>query len=134
MTGVQTCALPISTNSQRDAWFAGFNSNLVTTVWVGKDSNETISEYGAQAALPIWVAFMGDALEGTPNAVPERPATVVTARVDADTGQRLADGQSGGIIELFHQDHLPDYQQRRISRELEEASGSQGSGTAESIF
>ena len=50
------------------------------------------------------------------------------------TGQRLADGQSGGISELFHQDHLPDYQQRRISRELEEASGSQGSGTAESIF
>ena len=123
-----------TTNSQRDAWFAGFNSNLVTTVWVGKDSNETISEYGAQAALPIWVAFMGDALEGTPSAVPERPETVVTARVDPSTGQRLADGQSGGISELFHQDHLPDYQQRRISRELEEVSGSQGSGTAESIF
>jgi penicillin-binding protein 1A len=123
-----------TTNSQRDAWFAGFNSNLVTTVWVGKDSNETISEYGAQAALPIWIEFMGDALEGMPSAVPERPETVVTALVDPNTGQRLADGQSGGISELFHQDHLPDYQQRRISRELEEASGSQGSGTAESIF
>jgi penicillin-binding protein 1A len=123
-----------TTNSQRDAWFAGFNNDLVTTVWVGKDSNETISEYGAQAALPIWIEFMGDALEGTPSAVPERPATIVTAQVDPDTGQRLADGQTGGITELFHQDHLPDYQQRRISRELEEASGSQGSGTAESIF
>ena len=123
-----------TTNSQRDAWFAGFNSDIVTTVWVGKDSNETIAEYGANVALPIWVDFMGNALEGTPSALPERPATIVTARVDADSGQRLADGQPGGITELFHQDHLPDYQQRRISRELEEVSGSQGSGTAESIF
>ena len=123
-----------TTNSQRDAWFAGFNSNLVTTVWVGKDSNDTIAEYGANAALPIWIDFMGDALEGTPSALPERPDTIVTARVDPDTGRRLYDDQSGGISELFHQDHLPSFQPRRISQELEEASGSQGSGTAESIF
>ncbi|PRY65127.1 penicillin-binding protein 1A [Vreelandella songnenensis] len=123
-----------TTNSQRDAWFAGFNANLVTTVWVGKDSNETIAEYGANAALPIWTAFMGKALEGTPSAILERPSTVVTAQVDPDTGRRLQDGQGGGITELFHRDHLPDYQPRGISRELEEASGSQGSGTAESIF
>lgn len=123
-----------TTNSQRDAWFAGFNSDLVTTVWVGKDSNETIAEYGANAALPIWIDFMGKALEGTPSAVPERPDTVVTAQVDPNTGRRLQDGQGGGITEFFHRDHLPDYQPRGISRELEEASGSQGSGTAESIF
>lgn len=123
-----------TTNSQRDAWFAGFNSDLVTTVWVGKDSNETLAEYGANAALPIWIEFMGDALEGTPSAIPERPDTIVTARVDPDTGRRLPDDQGGGMSELFHRDHLPDYQQRRISRELEEASGSQGSGAAESIF
>ncbi|MCS2608409.1 penicillin-binding protein 1A [Halomonas dongshanensis] len=123
-----------TTNDQRDAWFAGFNSDLVTTVWVGKDSNETIAEYGANAALPIWTAFMGEALEGTPPALPERPDTVVTARVDPDTGRRLYDDQSGGMTELFHRDHLPDYQPRRISRELEEAGGSQGSGAAESIF
>ncbi|SDN42403.1 penicillin-binding protein 1A [Vreelandella arcis] len=123
-----------TTNSQRDAWFAGFNDDLVTTVWVGKDSNETISEYGSQAALPIWIDFMGQALEGTPPAIPERPDTVVTAQIDPNSGRRLRDGQSGGITEFFHQDHLPDYQAQQISRELEEASGSQGSGTAESIF
>lgn len=123
-----------TTNSQRDAWFAGFNSDLVTTVWVGKDSNETLAEYGANAALPIWIDFMGVALEGTPSAIPERPDTIVTARVDPDTGRRLPDDQGGGMSELFHRDHLPDFQQRRISRELEEASGSQGSGAAESIF
>ncbi|GGW47378.1 penicillin-binding protein 1A [Vreelandella hamiltonii] len=123
-----------TTNSQRDAWFAGFNSALVTTVWVGKDSNETIAEYGANAALPIWIEFMGDALAGSPSAIPDRPDTVVSARVDSETGRRLHDDQPGGISELFHRGHLPDYQARRISQELEEASGSQGSGAAESIF
>ena len=123
-----------TTNSQRDAWFAGFNDRLVTTVWVGKDSNETLAEYGANAALPIWIDFMDDALDGTPSAMPERPDTVVSARIDPDSGRRLRDEQSEGISELFHEDHLPDYQSRQVSRELEEASGSQGSGTAESIF
>ena len=106
----------------------------MTTVWVGKDSNDTIAEYGANAALPIWIDFMGDALEGTPSALPQRPDTIVTARVDQETGRRLHDDQPGGMTELFHRDHLPDFQPRRISQELEEASGSQGSGTAESIF
>ncbi|NYS61604.1 penicillin-binding protein 1A [Vreelandella salicampi] len=123
-----------TTNNQRDAWFAGFNSDLVAAVWVGKDSNETIAEYGSQAALPIWKDFMGNALEGQPEAWPERPDGVVTARVDPDTGRRLHDDQPGGISELFDAEHLPDFQTRRISRELEEASGSEGSGAAESIF
>ncbi|WP_346795647.1 PBP1A family penicillin-binding protein [Halomonas sp. Bachu 37] len=123
-----------TTNSQRDAWFAGFNSDLVATVWVGKDNNDSIAEYGANAALPVWVDFMGNALEGRPPATLERPETVVTARVDPDSGRRLQDGEPGGMVELFHSDHLPSYQTRRVSRELEEASGSQGSGTVESIF
>ncbi len=123
-----------STNARRDAWFAGFNDNIATAVWVGKDSNQTVSEYGAQAALPIWKDFLGHALEGTPEAWPEQPEGVVSVRVDPDTGLRLRSGQSGGISELFDAEHLPGYQPRRISRELERESGSQGSGTVESIF
>ena len=123
-----------TTNARRDAWFAGFNDAIVTAVWMGKDNNQTISEYGAQAALPIWKDFLGNALEGTPEAWPDKPEGVVSVRVDPDTGLRLRSGQSGGISELFDAEHLPGYQPRRISRELEEVSGSQGSGTVESIF
>ncbi|TDX29909.1 penicillin-binding protein 1A [Modicisalibacter xianhensis] len=123
-----------TTNEQRDAWFSGFNSELVATVWVGKDSNESTGEYGAQAALPIWKDFMRQALEGTPESVPERPEGIVTARIDPDTGRRLHDDQSGGVEELFREGHLPDYEPRRIQRELETSSGSQGTGTYEAIF
>ncbi|HSH56717.1 MAG TPA: penicillin-binding transpeptidase domain-containing protein, partial [Halomonas sp.] len=120
-----------TTNGQRDTWFAGFNSDLVTTVWLGKDDNTTTAEYGANAALPIWIAFMGQALDGKPLAMPEAPDELVTARVDPGTGRRVS---RGGISELFHPDHLPEQQSRRVERAVEQQSGSQGTGAYEAIF
>lgn len=123
-----------TTNDQRDAWFSGFNSGLVATVWVGKDSNESTGEYGAQAALPIWKDFMREALKGTQESTPERPEGIVTKRIDANSGLLLHDDQPGGIEELFREDNLPNFEPRRIQQELENRSGSQGTGTYEAIF
>src|SRR3954469_2163685 len=47
-----------TTDDLRDAWFAGFTSDLLTVVWVGRDDNRSIGLTGAQAALPIWTEFM----------------------------------------------------------------------------
>ena len=59
-----------TTNDAKDAWFAGFNGKLVTVTWVGFDQPTTLGrrEYGGIAALPIWINFMGQALQGTPAA------------------------------------------------------------------
>ena len=57
-----------TTNDAKDAWFAGFNGNLVTITWVGFDTPSTLGrrEYGGIAALPIWTDFMGQALKDKP--------------------------------------------------------------------
>ncbi len=70
-----------STNNYRDAWFSGFGGDLVTTVWVGKDNYKTLGsgEYGGRAALPIWINFMRDALEGVPLKNMEPPSGIVKA-------------------------------------------------------
>lgn len=52
-----------TTQSMRDAWFAGFTPQLVAVVWTGFDDERikfTSMEYGqgARAALPIWARFM----------------------------------------------------------------------------
>lgn len=52
-----------TTQSLRDAWFAGFTPQLVAVVWAGFDDERikfTSMEYGqgARAALPIWAGFM----------------------------------------------------------------------------
>lgn len=52
-----------TTQSMRDAWFAGFTPQLAAVVWTGFDDERvkfTSMEYGqgARAALPIWAIFM----------------------------------------------------------------------------
>jgi penicillin-binding protein 1A len=49
-----------TTNDYHDAWFVGFNSSVVTGVWVGFDQPQRIRAggSGARVALPIWADFM----------------------------------------------------------------------------
>jgi penicillin-binding protein 1A len=77
-----------TSNDRRDAWFSGFNGELVATAWVGFDQERTLGarEEGSRTALPMWVYFMAEALKGQPEAPLPRPAGVVTARISADTG------------------------------------------------
>ena len=56
-------------------------------VWVGLDNNQPLGLSGAQAALPIWTAFMMKALAGRPNVGFEAPAGISFVEVDRDTGK-----------------------------------------------
>jgi penicillin-binding protein 1B len=51
------------TGTSHDAWFAGFTSNLLCVIWVGNDDYTDIDLQGAQAAAPIWTAFMKKAVQ-----------------------------------------------------------------------
>ncbi|HEY1590022.1 MAG TPA: penicillin-binding protein 1A, partial [Rhodanobacter sp.] len=65
-----------STNDHRDAWFVGFNGDLSTAVWVGYDNYASLGhgEFGAKAALPIWMDYMATVLKGLPeNSLPMPP-------------------------------------------------------------
>lgn len=54
-----------TTNDFSDAWFVGFDDNLLVGVWVGRDNHKPIGpkEAGARAALPIWIDFMTDTVQ-----------------------------------------------------------------------
>ncbi len=98
-----------TTNDQRDAWFCGFNTQLVTTVWVGFDRVQPLGngETGGRAALPIWIDYMKQALEGMPESTLPQPPGLVTVRIDTKTGLRLPSGQVGGLFELFRPENVP---------------------------
>jgi penicillin-binding protein 1A len=51
-----------------DAWFSGFTPDLVTIVWVGFDTPQTLGDKqtGAAVAAPIWHDFMSQALRERP--------------------------------------------------------------------
>lgn len=97
-----------TTQRMVDAWFSGFTPHLVTTVWVGYDQQtKTLSEHGAQAALPIWIDFMRDALQGKPQEAFKQPDGIVTVRIDPYTGQVADPGQEDAFFEMFRAQNLP---------------------------
>ena len=97
-----------TTNGPRDAWFSGFNPELVTTAWVGFDDYSLLGkrEFGGTAALPIWIDFMRDALPPEQPA-PAMPSGVVRLRIDRETGRRVAGSPEGSMFEYFLEEFLP---------------------------
>jgi penicillin-binding protein 1A len=55
-----------TTNDYRSAWFMGFTPQIVVGVFVGFDDNRSLGkgETGSQAAVPIFVNFMQEAIKG----------------------------------------------------------------------
>ena len=99
-----------TTNQQVDAWFTGFNHAVATTAWVGFDSPRPMGrrETGARAALPMWRDYMRVALAGIPERPLERPAGMVTVRIDPETGRLAGPGNDDAIFETFRPGHVPE--------------------------
>lgn len=57
-----------TTNKTKDAWFIGFTPSVITGVWVGMDEERSLGpkETGSQAAAPIFISYMKEALKGRP--------------------------------------------------------------------
>jgi penicillin-binding protein 1A len=98
-----------TTNDSRDAWFNGYTPDLVTTVWVGYDQERSLgeTEEGSRTALPIWVNFMHDALQGIPELSRTMPNGLVTLRISPDTGMLASAENPNAILETFMVNHLP---------------------------
>jgi len=84
-----------------DAWFAGFNGDVVSTVWVGFDAPKTLDEYGADAALPVWIDFMRVALEGKPEHKMTEPPGMIAEKIDPETGLLARENQKNARLEYF---------------------------------
>ena len=98
-----------TTNEQRDAWFSGYNDEIVTTVWVGFDSHEPLGglEVGGKAALDIWIDFMRVALQDMPDREVEIPEGITQARIDPQTGLLARLENHAAIMEVFNSGSLP---------------------------
>ncbi|MGH8308021.1 MAG: penicillin-binding protein 1A [Gammaproteobacteria bacterium] len=99
-----------TTNDWSNAWFDGYNNDIVAVVWVGNDQpSQSLGEgeQGAKAALPIWMDFMGPALQGVPQAPFLEPPGIVQARIDPKTGLLVSANDPGSIFEFFLAGHLP---------------------------
>lgn len=105
--GVPVAGKTGTTNEYKDAWFVGYTSGLVASVWVGFDSFRTLGpqETGARAASPIWVSFMSNAIrEGSVEGF-SQPEGVLSNFIDPKTGMLSRD--DSGIKEYFKEGTQP---------------------------
>ncbi len=68
-----------TTNDYRDAWAVGYTPSFVVGVWAGNNDNAPMKQRGTSllAAVPIWSAFMKQALAGKPIETFNQPDPVV---------------------------------------------------------
>lgn len=97
-----------TTQNQVDAWFVGYNNNLVAVTWMGFDHNQSLHEFGSQASLPIWIDFMQSALKNKPAHPIDQPEGIVSVRIDPQTGKRTAPNDPLAISEYFMLPYVPD--------------------------
>ena len=104
-----------TTSNQVDAWFVGYNPDIVALSWVGFDQPQSLHEYGAQAALPIWIEFMQAALHGKPEHIIDQPSDIQSVRVDSHSGLRADASDPDSIYELFMKPYTPSEERAHYS-------------------
>ena len=98
-----------TTNDLHDAWFSGFSPDLVATAWIGFDRFRPLGqrETGARAALPMWIAYMKEALKGAEERSIQPPKDIVTVRIDPETGKLAGASHEGAVFESFRREQVP---------------------------
>jgi penicillin-binding protein 1A len=99
-----------TSNDFHDAWFNGFNGDIVTTVWTGFDAERSLGDNNDQAArvaVPTWTYFMKQALEGTARHGVPIPDGIISVRISPKTGLLASSDDPSGIMEKFIEGNLP---------------------------
>jgi penicillin-binding protein 1A len=92
-----------TTDEYRDALFVGFSPSIACGVWVGSDHFHTLGdrESGAQAALPIWMAYMREVMASQPVNYFDIPDDIVRISIDPISGRPAADNANGAVVAMF---------------------------------
>lgn len=118
-----------TTQNQVDAWFVGYNPELVAVAWVGFDQPRSLHEFGAQAALPMWMDFMQTALKNYPDHPIEQPPGIVSVRIDPITGKRTSANNPLAMFEYFMAPYVPS-----VDKNPEPSSGGDLQNTNNALY
>tara|TARA_A100001011_G_scaffold152483_1_gene160964 strand:+ start:163 stop:2514 length:2352 start_codon:yes stop_codon:yes gene_type:complete len=105
-----------TTNNNFDAWFIGYNSNLVVGVYIGFDNPKTLGKFetGSKAALPIFknfikgVSFLDDFDEF------EVPNGIYFAPINYHTGEQTDFDDKNFILEAFKEKDINSLNNKQL--------------------
>jgi penicillin-binding protein 1A len=124
-----------TTSDRRDAWFVGFNADLVAAAWIGFDQERSLGEEeeGGHTALPMWIYFMQQALKDRPEHRLPEPPGVVRMWVSRETGAPASAGSGDAIFEVFLERYVPQLGQSAYGENVDAESVQPPAGD-DSIF
>ena len=88
-----------TTNDFRDAWTFGYTPNFAVGVWAGNNNNEAMQKKGGSilAAVPMWSAFLREALPLLPVERFARPDSVLGIQKPMVGGQWVYSPEKNGV-------------------------------------
>ncbi len=105
-----------TTNDNFDAWFIGYNSNLVVGVYIGFDNPKTLGKYetGSKAALPIFKNFIKGVLYLDEFEEFDVPNGIFFAPINYNTGKQTDFDDKNFILEAFKQKDINSLDNKQL--------------------
>ena len=115
--GVEIAGKTGTTNSNTDAWFVGFTSDVIIGVYAGFDKPSSLgkTETGSSVAVPIFKNFVSNYYYDRVNNPFKIPPGIELIRTDVDTGEIKSNQiNSKTIYEAFRKDDKIDFDKKTL--------------------
>jgi penicillin-binding protein 1A len=103
---------------------------------VGFDQERPLGrgEQGGRTALPIWIYFMAEALQGMPEQRRPAPPGLVNMRISASTGMAARPDDSDAMFETFIEGHLPPVPEGGVNDSSQDGTSTHEPSSDEPLF
>ncbi len=124
ISGVDVAAKTGTTDENYDRWLCGFTPYYTAVTWFGYDQNESVEFNQRNPAGLIWANVMSRIHTGLNSAKFEKPNTVFSSTICAETGKKARSGCQNTYTEYYLWLTTPDLCDKHTGSEYKDNSDS----------
>lgn len=124
ISGVDVAVKTGTTDENYDRWLCGFTPYYTAVTWFGYDQNESVEFNQRNPAGLIWVNVMSRIHTGLNSAKFEKPNTVFSSTICAETGKKARSGCQNTYTEYYLWLTTPDLCDKHTGSEYKDNSDS----------
>ena len=124
ISGVDVAAKTGTTDENYDRWLCGFTPYYTAVTWFGYDQNESVEFNQRNPAGLIWANVMSRIHTGLNSAKFEKPNTVFSSTICAETGKKARSGCQNTYTEYYLWSTIPGLCDKHTGSEFKNESDS----------